>query len=126
MLREHVVGNGILLPGVMYAELALSTEVGSTIAVDVVTALSSIAFVRPCVVSGNARAVELFTMRHVLDSSGRFDIASHQTKVTDAFIVHAVGTRVTSWSLVKGDANVIALESSPPSGARPSIRLTSA
>ena len=89
VLCEHVVGSKILLPGVVYTELAFSLGMTSTD----VAVLSSIAFVRPCVISSHTIAVlRWFKMRISLDSCGRFDIASHQIQITDMFITHVVGT----------------------------------
>ena len=91
MFCEHVVGNKILLPGVVFTELAFLVVMRSIN----VAVLSSIALVRPCVISGDTRAAsESFTMRIGLDSCGRFDIASHQIQITDMFITHVVGTSV--------------------------------
>ena len=53
MLGEHVVGKNILLPGVGYMELALALVMRYN-KFDTVVALVDIAFVRPCVIGGDA------------------------------------------------------------------------
>ena len=56
MLREHVVGNRILLPGVGYVELAFAAMIRG--GASKTMSLVGILFVRPCVVGSDAQAVE--------------------------------------------------------------------
>lgn len=51
MLREHVVGTEILLPGVGYVELALASMLKREALQYLGLALVETAFVRPCVIS---------------------------------------------------------------------------
>ena len=93
LLREHVVGARILLPGVAYTELVLASMLKSDARLLNCLTLVDIAFVRPCVITSKRDALEQFVLRRAWSSSGSFDISSRASDAQSAFTTHAMGKR---------------------------------
>jgi len=69
LFSHHVVGGTIILPGVGYVEMALDTSSGR--------ALTAVAFLRPCVLSGAGR--EKCFLRCTRRATGALEIASRHS-----------------------------------------------
>ena len=95
MLREHIVGASILLPGVGYMELAFVAMVERDALRLGVLTLVKVAFVRPCVVGSESDAPAQFKLRRVLSSTGSFVISSQSCGTDRTFTTHAMGEGAT-------------------------------
>ena len=80
MLREHVIGHVILLPGVGFIELALSVGLSYSEA----ACLADVVLVQPCALDASGNVV----FRHSSQNAASFDIA---TLKGELYSTHVMG-----------------------------------
>ena len=86
---EHVVGGGVLLPGVGYVEMAMAFSRGSKLALD------ALSFLRPCPLPGlesKPLAKSRPALRYLERVGRAFEIASSQESLPPTFVTHAMGS----------------------------------
>jgi hypothetical protein len=87
LFSHHVVGGTIILPGVGYVEVAFAASSGR--------ALTAVAFLRPCSLSGSGRGKKC-VLRCMRRATGALEIASqhsYNVSTEGSFVVNFIGSQ---------------------------------